>query len=136
MSFKFFVKAGGKSAVKMYAAAITAINFMEKLRLILKNTPPGCFSGKAEKKERFFFLFLSQKERRKEKSSLQKEFRVCGRDQGAALDLPLSRKRPKLFIRVWFVLTVALCSRQRFSASFLLCFCNLISVLHLYIALR
>ena len=76
MSFKFFVKAGGKSAVKMYAAAITAINFMEKLRLILKNTPPGCFSGKAEKKERFFFLFLSQKERRKEKCSCQKEFRA------------------------------------------------------------
>jgi hypothetical protein len=49
---------------------------------MLKNTPPGCFSGKVEKMVGFFFLFLSQKERRKEKSSCQKEFRVCGRDQG------------------------------------------------------
>ncbi len=49
---------------------------MEVLKLMLKNTPPGCFSGKVEKMVGFFFLFLSQKERRKEKSSCQKEFRV------------------------------------------------------------
>jgi hypothetical protein len=38
---------------------------VEILRLILTNAPLGCLSGKAEKKRRFFFPFLSQKERKK-----------------------------------------------------------------------
>ena len=66
----------------------------------------------------FFFLFSIAKKKEGKKNALAKgEFRVCGRDQGAALDLPLSRKRPKLFIRVWFVTVFAPCPRRGFSAS-------------------
>jgi hypothetical protein len=69
------------------------INFMEILRLMLKNTPPGGFSGKTEKKERFFFLFLSQKERRKEKCSFWKEFCVL-RVQFSKAELATKGRRP------------------------------------------
>jgi hypothetical protein len=51
---------------------INLVEILGLMRLILKNTSPGCFSGKGEKKGSFFFLFLSQKEKRKEKCSCQR----------------------------------------------------------------
>ena len=62
-----------------------------------QNTPPGCICGVVDcRAEAFSFLFLSQKERSKEKGSLRKDAKgislPAGSDQGAALDLQAFEK--------------------------------------------
>ncbi len=88
---------------------------------MLKNTPVGCFSGKAEKKKNALAKgeFRALRVQFSKATFSKAELAAGGSEQlrCSALPppLPLSRKRPKLLVRVWFVTVFALCLRRRFS---------------------